>query len=220
VTARTTLRSVAPPKQQRSQETLARLLDAGESLIEEKGLADVSVPDIVQRARSSVGGFYARFRDKAELLRALEERFFAQLGVRVEEISRAEHWGDAPIPAIVRLCMGELVETFREREALIRAFMARAAQDAVFMEDAHRFRCKVSDGIVRLLLTRRSAIRHADPALAIDFGVQLAFGMMHHWVIFGGVQAGGRRLSDRDLVEELSRSFLGYLAQAPLEEPA
>jgi AcrR family transcriptional regulator len=211
---------VAPPKQQRSQETLERLLDAGQALIEEKGLADVSVPDIVQRAGSSVGGFYARFRDKAELLRALEERFFAELGARVDEISRAEHWGQAPIPAIVRLCMGELVETFREREALIRAFMARAAQDAVFMEEAHRFRCKVSDGIVRLLLTRRRAIGHADPGLAIDFGVQLAFGMMHHWVIFGGVQAGGRRLSDRDLVDELSRSFLGYLAYAPLEEPS
>lgn len=218
MTVRTARGSVSPPKQQRSQQTLERLLDAAESLIEDKGLGDVTVPDIVARAGSSVGGFYARFRDKAELLRALEERFFAELGTRVDEISRPEHWGGASIPAIVRLCMIELVETFRQREALIRAFMARAAQDAVFMEEAHRFRCMVSDGIVRLLLTRSRSIRHPEPALAIDFGVQLAFGMMHHWVIFGGVQAGGRRLSDRDLVEELSRSFLGYLTLAPLEE--
>ena len=40
------------------------------------------------RAGSSVGGFYARFRDKAELLRALEECFFTQLGARVDELLR------------------------------------------------------------------------------------------------------------------------------------
>ena len=70
------LETVARPKQARAERTLHRLLDAAEGLIEERGLGDVSIPEIVRRARSSVGGFYARFRDKNELLRALEERFF------------------------------------------------------------------------------------------------------------------------------------------------
>jgi AcrR family transcriptional regulator len=48
---------VARPKQARSEETLQRLLEAAEALIEEKGLADASIPEIVRRAGSSVGGF-------------------------------------------------------------------------------------------------------------------------------------------------------------------
>lgn len=73
------LASVARPKQARSEQTLRRILEAAERLIGEKGLGDVSIPDIVREARSSVGGFYARFKDKNELLRALEERFFQRL---------------------------------------------------------------------------------------------------------------------------------------------
>ena len=92
------LHSVAAPKQRRSERTLRRLLDAGEALIEEKGLADVSVPDIVRRAGSSVGGFYARFRDKNELLRALEERFFGELLARVDALAEPTRWAHAALP--------------------------------------------------------------------------------------------------------------------------
>jgi hypothetical protein len=53
------LESVARPKQARSEQTLQRILDAAEGLIEEKGLADASIPEIVRRAGSSVGGFCA-----------------------------------------------------------------------------------------------------------------------------------------------------------------
>ncbi len=62
------LRTVAGPKQARSEDTLRRLLNAAEELIIEKGHRAVSIPEIARRAHSSVGGFYARFRDKTELL--------------------------------------------------------------------------------------------------------------------------------------------------------
>ena len=90
------LRSVALPKQARSEQTLRRLLDAAEELIQAKGLAGVSIPDIVRRAGSSVGGFYARFRDKHELLRALEERFFVELYGRLDALARPGRWRGAP----------------------------------------------------------------------------------------------------------------------------
>ena len=205
------LRSVAAPKQRRSERTLQRLLDAGEVLIEEKGLADVSVPDIVRRAGSSVGGFYARFRDKNELLRALEERFFGELLQRVDRLCDPARWTDAALPAIVRACVAELVGTFRQRQALIRAFLFRGLADPEFIGDALRFRRRVSDRIAALLLGRRAEIGHPDPALAIELGVQLAFGLMHQFVVFGEVRAGGRRLSESALVEELTRTLCAHL---------
>ena len=205
------LRSVAWPKQARSEKTLLRILDAAEALIEEKGLADASVPEIARRAGSSVGGFYARFRDKNELLRTLEERFFDQLGVRLERLTAPTRWGDASIAEIIPHCVGELVHTFRERRALIRVFMHRASHDAEFMEEGLRFRRKVSERISALLLRRRDDIRHPDPELSIDLGVQVAFGLMQQAVLFGEVHAAGRHVGDADLVRELSRNFLAYL---------
>lgn len=173
------------------------------------------MPEIAARAGSSVGGFYARFRDKAELLRALEERFFAQKELRVEELAQPERWTGAPLPRIVRACMDELVGTFRLREPLIRAFLLRAAHDAELVGVALRFRRRTAERIGSLLLTRRDRIAHPDPALAIDVGVQLAFALMHEFALFGEVRAAGRTLSDDQLASELTRIVLGYLGVAP-----
>ncbi len=211
----TQLASVTAPKQARSEQTLYRLLDAAQELIEAKGLADVSIPEIVRRAGSSVGGFYGRFKDKNELLRALEERFFNQLSERLEELADPERWGRAGIPEIVATCVSELVSTTQEHQNLIAAFLYRSAQDPEFREDGLRFRRRVSQRISDLLLPRRDRIRHPEPEVAIDLGVQLSFALMLQHVVFGETRAGGRPLSDAALKREITCIFLGYLDAAP-----
>ena len=203
------------PKQARSQQTLVRILDSAEDLIAEKGFADTSIPEIVRRAGSSVGGFYGRFRDKNEMLRALEERFFDELRQRVAHLTDPERWAEAPLASILRGCVQELVDTFRSREALIRAFAFRASQNPEFIEEDRRFRQGVSERLAALLSTRLDEIRHPDPELAIELAVQLAFGLMHQLVLSGEFRVGQRRLADEDLVDELTRNFLAYAGVAP-----
>jgi AcrR family transcriptional regulator len=204
------LGSVSLPKQLRSQQTLFRILDAAEELIAEKGLADASIPEIVRRAGSSVGGFYARFRGKNEMLRALEERFFDDLRQRVDKLTDPERWVAAPIDLILRGCVQELVDTFRAREGLIRAFTFRASQAPKFIEEDRQFREGVSKQLTALLSTRFDEFNHPDPELAIELAVQLAFGLMHQLAISGEFRVGQRRLTDEDLVDELTRNFHAY----------
>ena len=204
------LSSVSRPKQARSEQTLHRLLDAAEELIEEKSLADVSVPEIVRRAGSSVGGFYARFKDKDELLRALEERFLQRLDEQVE-LAEPDHWGRATTAEIVASCMNELVSTYRAEHNMIHAFVARAAADAETRQEGMRFRQRVSSRISALLLTRRHEISHPEPEVAIDLAVQLAFGLLLQKVIFGEIRAGDRVLPDAAIEAELNRNVLAYL---------
>ncbi len=209
--ARPPLESVAAPKQARSEETLRRILEAAETLIEEKGLADASIPEIVRRAGSSVGGFYARLSDKNELLRALEERFFEDLSDRLDVLANAQRWLHAPLAEIVAACVEELVSVTRRRRNLIQAFLFRASQDPEFHQDAVRFRVRVSERITQLLLTRRQELSHPRPEIAIDLGVQLAFGLMLQLVLTGDVRAGGNPLPDSELRRELERNFLRYI---------
>jgi AcrR family transcriptional regulator len=91
--------SVAAPKQARSERTLHRLLDTAEALVVERGLAGLSIPEVARRAGSSVGGFYARLRDKNELLRALEERFFQEVSARLEALADERRWRESGIAA-------------------------------------------------------------------------------------------------------------------------
>jgi AcrR family transcriptional regulator len=205
------LETVARPKQARSERTLHRLLDAAEAVIEESGLAGLSIPEVVRRARSSVGGFYARFRDKNELLRALEERFFREQRVRLERLTRPETWGDAALPAIVRACMRELVDVFRGRSALIRAFVSRAVHDLEFRGEALRFEREVADRVGALLLARPAALGHPRPERAVPVAVAVVFGSMIAGALFGDARHPFAQLSDEEAADELARCFLGYL---------
>jgi len=205
------LKTVSGPKQARSERTLYRILDAAEQLITDKGLGEVSIPEIVRRAGSSVGGFYARFRDKNELIRALEERFYAELEARVEGLADPVRWQDQPTALIVRAAVTELVTVTREKERMLAAFLVRAVQDPEVREDALRFRRRVTDRFEALLLARESDFRHRDPALAIDLGIQAAFAFMQQHVLLGETRVAERTLSDDELQIELTELLLAYL---------
>jgi AcrR family transcriptional regulator len=81
-----------PPQQQRSQESLERILDAAETLIRERGFESMTIAEVVQRSGSSVGSLYGRFRNKLALLQAVQVRYHA----RVENAIAAEFQGDRP----------------------------------------------------------------------------------------------------------------------------
>ena len=217
------LETVSGPKQARSQRTLYRLLDAAEDLINERGLGEVSIPEIVRRAHSSVGGFYARFRDKNELLRALEERFYGELERRVEQIVDPDRWHGVSTREIVGAAVGGLVAVSNERGRMLAAFLFRAVQDPVLREDALRFRRRVTEGFETLLLARRSEFGHRDPALAIDLGIQAAFAFIQQRVLLGETRVADRRLSDGELRVELTELLLAYLGvqqNPPAGKPA
>ncbi len=214
------LETVSGPKQARSERTLQRLLDAAEALINEKGHAAVSIPEIARRAGSSVGGFYARFRDRDELLRALEERHFIELDQRVEALVDARRWEHASIAQMVDVAVAELVTITRERKPLIAAFLARAIEDPVIREGGLRFRRRVERRLTALLLTRGNELDHPEPALAIELGIQTAFALMQQHVLIEETRAGGRTLADDELRRELARMFLRYIgADGPSATP-
>ena len=58
----------APPRQARSVEKRARLLDAARALFREKGYEATSIGDVTSEAGMAAGAFYLYFRSKKQLL--------------------------------------------------------------------------------------------------------------------------------------------------------
>ena len=115
------LRSVAQPKQARSQKSMARLLEAAASLIERHGFDRVSVAEIARKAGSSVGGFYSRFRDKDELLRTLGTEQIGALRAKLREarLRVIEGQGVGAVRETFRLS----VDTWVQHPGLLQAFL-------------------------------------------------------------------------------------------------
>ncbi len=204
------LRSVAQPKQARSEESLQRLLDAAESLLSEHSLGEVSIADIARRARSSVGGFYARFRDKDELLLALHERFVRELEQRflVIEENAAKH---SSLRELLRPSLQMLVDIYRARRALLVAFASRAADNRRLHQAGLAFRNEVILRFTRLVLRFRAEMRHPDPELSAELAIQLALGFMEQTLNAGRPRIAGELLPEGRVAEELERALCLYM---------
>src|SRR3954462_15085916 len=97
----TTSRFYRAPQQSRSRETLDRILDAAERVLEEKSFTEATLAEIMERAGVTVGAFYRRFPDKDALLHLLDERFFRELQERGDELLDPPHWHSASVGEIL-----------------------------------------------------------------------------------------------------------------------
>jgi AcrR family transcriptional regulator len=205
------LRWVRPPQQARSQETLDRILDAAELLIADKSFEDTRVADVVERAGSSVGAFYSRFRDKEGLLHALYDRFLVEATATADAALDPERWQGATIPEILGAVIRFLVTVFREQNGLIRAFVVRNHSDAEFGARQARLSHYVSSRLSDLLLARRKEITHPDPERAAHFGFMVVFSTLDSTMLFGETYSSGLTFPDDELAAELTRNYLAYL---------
>lgn len=208
---RPVLRSISKPKQARSQQTLERLLTAAQELIEERGCADVSIPEVVARAKSSVGGFYSRFKNKDELLCALEERLLGQQRRLVDALTNENKLRHASLAQIAGPAIRQLVHIHRTRHRLAAAFVAATARDLGHRQRVAKFREEVVSRFGALLLERRSEINHPNPEQAVEFIIKMVLSGARQEAIFGKTEAAGHVLSEAEMASELERMFLGYL---------
>ena len=119
-----------------------------------------------------------------------------------------------PIPVVLRSVVRFLVEVYREREGLIRAFVLRNYGDHAFRARQERLSHHVNTGLSRLLLARAAEITHPDPVRAAAFGLTMTVNTIEGAVLFGELRSADLTLSDEELATELARAFLAYLGVA------
>jgi AcrR family transcriptional regulator len=169
------------------------------------------VAEVARRARSSVGAFYTRFRDKDGLLYALYDRYLEQAVATADDALDPQRWEGATIPEILSSVVRFLVSIYREQGGLIRAFVLRHHTDGEFRLRQERLSHYVSRKLGALLLARRQAIRHPNPERAAAFGLAIAFSAIEDVVLFGETRSSAPSLGDDDLAAELTRVYLAYL---------
>lgn len=206
------LRTVAKPKQARSEETLDRLLDAAEALIKEEGLSKVSIAAIASKAGSSVGGFYSRFKDKDELLRTLHEREQRRFQRSIAEVVDPDAWAEQPLATMIERALQLFFSRLEGRQKLAAAFLESAARKPKQWRHAVEFRQMVVESFGELLALRADEIRHPDPPLAIRFAIQQVLAIVDQRALFAHISApGDDDLTDEVLRDELNRSLCRYL---------
>src|SRR3954451_11796893 len=84
--------AIRPPLQNRSRESLERVLEAGQELLEEEGWEGFTVQEVSRRAKVSIGSIYARAPSKEALFLAVYDRALVDIVAEQESLQDETRW--------------------------------------------------------------------------------------------------------------------------------
>jgi AcrR family transcriptional regulator len=202
-----------PPKQQRSRDSLERLLEAGLEVLATEGSDGFTIGAVAERAGVGNTVVYRRFTDKNDLLGAIFDRFtersFREQLPAIEALGSADIELDQLVFEFTELAAA----VFRDHAKVMAAFISENRGDpqlAKRVEDGLR---PVADAFECALLSHRDEFRCERPEIAVAFCFQSMLNT------FAAVVTGTSRVhSEFDwdtVIRQLSLMTLGYLRSEP-----
>jgi len=206
--------ALKPAKQARSQKTLDRILSATRDILYEKEFEETTVAEIVQRAGSSCGAFYARFGSKEALLPALYDAYSRSLPTEATLWSDPSTWGKRCLAVRVAKMVRFVIRDYRATRPFMRplALYARQHPHQISSEnrqqssDKHRAACA-------FLMECRAEITHPDPERAVNLVNYFVPAIGRDKILFGDApHASSVDVEDAALEIELIHMVLAYLS--------
>lgn len=204
------------PQQERSRESLRKLLKAAAEVLGQHGVEGTTIPRIAQHAGLTPGAVYRRFHDKEALLEEVILGMLERQDERMKTGLTPEKAALIPLPVFAEQIIGGMVITYRVNAALLRAmrmFVLGRPQTA-FYRKASKIEAGSFGRLIDLLLAHRKHIKHPDPRAAISLGFMMVSSMLYDWVVMPlDVDEWKSFLpkDDQALRHELTRAFLSYL---------
>lgn len=203
----------AAPSQSRGHATQERFAGATEALLRDRPFEEITIQDIVRRARKPIGSFYARFGSKEALLPLLYRRYDARLETRVQEAFARVRWEPLDFAGTVGALVDVVLALFEGDRGPIRtlSLFARAHPEALPADLVARRR-RIYEPFVEQLSRHRERITHPDPDGAIRFGLYVVVTLAREKLLFSDAPQSRIHPMGRDTLRaELIRALLGYL---------
>lgn len=209
-------RELFPAKQNRSSDTLRRIIEAAEALLEERDLHEVTMQDIATRAQRSVGTVYARIPSKDVLLAHLFDGFAdrSEAGIiDLTERGRYEHWG---LKRRTEEVCRWIVNRYTAERGLVRSLAHCLFYESPPMSDAFQKKMTIhSRELVRFLAEEKTSMAHNNPTRACEFAFMAALALAQNRIVFGSVSSIRLEFPAESLIQEMTRMMHAYLTVVP-----
>ena len=203
-----------PSKQARSRATHLRILAATERLLIDEDFEAISIRRIVEEANTSIGSFYARFRDKDALLPVLYEQYEQNLTRQVTRLEKKLATTEN-LEATTLITAQHFVTTFGHNPNLNRALYEYATR-APESEEAQALSARRMDQyefLIQRLTYFAEASGHTHPRRSAELGLYFVTVVTRNRLFYPlAPQTRSIKLSHRELGDEMARMLRAYLS--------
>lgn len=199
---------IIEPLQNRSRATASKVLDALDSLLQEKPLDAISLQELAQQAGASISSIYARFRDKQALVLALHERVVEQLKARFLEQTQQDNM-QVPLRELARRIIADFLAFARRHEHIYRAVVL-SGDPLIYQRVVDQI--QLASRLCILFLQNRTTDFSEDTALRVDMAVRVVAATLQQTWIIQRRSPSLYALDDDALVAQLVDMIMPYLA--------
>jgi AcrR family transcriptional regulator len=201
------------PVQERSRATQRKILDAAERLLRTRRFDEIAMTDLAREAEVSIGGLYARFGAKEELLESLYARYEARRSERLARTLEPSHWEAVDLVGRVRGVATILVGLMSKESHILRSFLLHhwSHPQEIGGSFAHRLET-IYENAAAVIALDSGKIGASVPEFAARAAVAVIAGACRDMVVMKPAPAPGAvQMSQEELVETLTRAALGIL---------
>ena len=204
------------PQQERSRESLRKLLKAATEVLGQHGVERTTIPRIAQHAGLTPGAVYRRFRDKDALLEAAILGILERQDERLKAGLTPEKAAKIPLDVFAEQIIGGMVVTYRANAAMLRALrhFSQGRGETEFVKKATKLEVRAFERVVDLVLAGDRHIGHPNPRMAVSLGLMMIVSTLHELIVMPTYVKDWKSLMPKDdnaLKRELTRAFLSYL---------
>lgn len=207
------------PRQRRSRETLARILDAFESALETRTFEEITVAELCAGAGCSVGTFYGRVESKEALLSHLQARHYAEMAEATEGAFDPARWADVGLEDMLRAHAELVVQLHGRRRGVVRAVIVEARRRSEFARRTEVFNRELLDRVSRVWSNHADEIAHVDAEDAARQAALMAAGYVREAIVFSELwprrEPLAREVYERRVTEALTHMLIAYLMVPP-----
>ncbi|RZL83166.1 MAG: TetR/AcrR family transcriptional regulator [Rhodococcus sp. (in: high G+C Gram-positive bacteria)] len=207
------------PRQQRSREAWARILDAGVAIVEDGGYDAFTIAAVCERADVAPRALYERVNSKDGLFLAVYEHKMNQVTHDQDALFDDSRWTQSSPEELIRGAVRAMVELFAPHTAFLRSVILISGVHPEVYRRGSMYARSLGDLFTAVVMRAAVDIHHTDPETAVRMSFNTAFSTLVLRISYGPGFAAPA-VDDDTFITHLTEMIGRYLLRPRIENPA
>ena len=202
------------PVQQRSIESMNRMLDAGEQLFYEGGSPALTLEAVIERAETSTGSFYARFGDMRGYLDAMHERVLATVAHEMLPVL-AQAATEPDLESALQKALRGAFDVIDRHRVPLYFFAVGNSHDQVWREMGAQFTIRMSDTFTHIIKGYLPKPTSAIAKRRTETAARVCIAAAFQQIMLDQEEVSRTKVSRKVFATELADMVCGYVRATP-----
>jgi len=202
------------PVQQRSIESMNRMLDVGEQLCTEGGISALTLDSVIERAETSTGSFYARFGDMRGFLNSMHQRALGRLGADLEPVFARASMQDE-LESALMIIFSEGFEVLHRHRETTYFFVVGNSHDPESREIGAQFSIDLNDALSQIMKRFLPKSQSAATKRRVDMAARMVLAATFQQIMLEQAEVSRLTITPKAVASELAAMFSRYLLATP-----